>query len=140
MPLIKMVENFLHSLSFRDFQKFDEKYVKLAIFAYLSLTNLYITKTEYEVEDGYIDLALLERSPYDVNYQFVFELKYMKKADAEDDKKREKEKKRKQILFNDALKKLQKYRQSDQFLTMKNLKTFILIFVGDKCEVCEEVT
>jgi len=130
-PLVKMVESFLHGLSFRDFQKFDEKYVKLAILAYLSLTNLYITKTEYEVEDGYVDLALFERSPYEVKYQFAFEIKYLKKS--------EQDKPKLEAKYSEALEQMQKYRQSNEFTAATNLKTFILIFVGDKCEVCEEV-
>ena len=49
-------------------------------------------------------------------------------------------KKIRETLYNKALEQLKKYRQSDEFSKMKNLKTYILIFVGDKCEVCEEVT
>ena len=153
--LIKSVEKLLHHLSNRDYIKFDEKYIKLLIFSYLSLTKMYVTKSEYEVEDGYIDLLMLRRPPYEAKYQFAFEVKYRKKGDisnkasAKTEKKpasakkltkeQDQKKKKLEAKYNEALEQLQKYRESDEFASTTNLKTYILIFVGDKCEVCEEV-
>ncbi|MGL5086710.1 MAG: PD-(D/E)XK nuclease domain-containing protein, partial [Clostridium sp.] len=57
--LIYIVEKTLNKLSNRDYIKFDEKYVKLIFLTYCFLSKLYLVKSEYEVEDGYIDIALL---------------------------------------------------------------------------------
>jgi len=130
---VSTVEKLLTHLSNRDYIKFDEKYVKLLIFSYLSLTRMYVTKSEYEVEDGYIDLLMFRRPPYNAKYQFAFEVKYLKK------KEMKKDLSALALAKADALEQIQKYRKSDEFSTMENLKTYILIFIGDKCEVCEKV-
>jgi ABC-type transporter lipoprotein component MlaA len=49
--LVSILEKTLHKLSNRDFIKFDEKYVKLILFAYCILRDVYLVKSEYEVED-----------------------------------------------------------------------------------------
>ncbi|MFH0967835.1 MAG: AAA family ATPase, partial [Methanobacteriota archaeon] len=61
--LVSLIEELLHAFSNRDFIGFDEKYIKIAIFAYANMSSLYLVKSEYEVPDGYIDIALLKRDP-----------------------------------------------------------------------------
>lgn len=55
-------------LSSRDFIKFDEKYVKMLVHAYFILSKVYMVKSEYEIEGGYIDIALLRREAINPNY------------------------------------------------------------------------
>ena len=136
--LIKLCEDTLHSLSNRDFLNFDEKYTKLILFSYLHLSNLYFTKSEYEVENGYIDLVLFEREVYKVNYQFAIELKYIKKSDYDKNPK---------VLIqkrDEAKEQMNKYINSKEISELKQkkscpLKTYILVFIGDKCKISEEV-
>ena len=40
-----------------------------------------MVKSEYEVENGYIDIALLRREPIEPDYFAIFEIKYIKKSE-----------------------------------------------------------
>jgi Arc/MetJ family transcription regulator len=113
---------------------FDEKYVKLTMLSYLMLSRVYYVKSEYEVEDGYIDIALLERSGVDPDYEAIIELKYIKKSEygakgeaIVDDK------------LEEAKEQLLKYKQADELRARQNLKKIVLIFVGAKCVKQEEI-
>ncbi|SHJ69465.1 AAA family ATPase, partial [Clostridium magnum] len=81
--LIKVVEKTLNKLSNRDYIKFDEKYVKLIFLAYCFLSKIYLVKSEYEVESGYIDIALLKQANMEPTYFAIFQLKYITKAEYE---------------------------------------------------------
>ncbi|OQY27441.1 MAG: hypothetical protein B6244_10745 [Candidatus Cloacimonetes bacterium 4572_55] len=128
-PFIKVVEELLKVLSFQDFKRFDEKYIKVAIVSYLSLTNLYFIKSEYELGGGYVDLLLLTRPPVIPNYQFAIELKYMKKSEGNQLSKRKRA----------AITQLKGYLATKEARSMSNLRGYTLIFVGDECRVCEAV-
>ena len=125
---IEIVEETLHRLSNRDYIDFDEKYVKLTMLSYLMLSRVYYVKSEYEVEDGYIDIALLERSGIEPEYEAVIELKYIKKS------KYEKEGEAVvQSKFAAAKEQLLKYKQADELQERQNLKKLVLVFAGDQC-------
>lgn len=47
------------------------------------LSSFYIIKSEYEVEDGYIDIALIARNYKERVYEALIELNYIKKSDDE---------------------------------------------------------
>ncbi len=83
---IRSIETMLEKVSFRDFINFDEKYVKLVMLTYLMLSKIYYVKSEYEVENGYIDILLLQRSGIQIDYEAMFEVKYLKKKEYEDNK------------------------------------------------------
>ena len=80
-PFIGLVEKTLKSLSNRDSILLDEKHIKLLLVGFANLTDLYFIKSEPEIEKHYPDLMFLYRPPYMPNYQFVFELKYLKKSE-----------------------------------------------------------
>ena len=61
--LVGLIEDLLHAFSNRDFIGFDEKYIKIALFMYANMSNLYLVKSEYEVDEGYVDIAFLKRDP-----------------------------------------------------------------------------
>ncbi|GAB4131755.1 MAG: hypothetical protein OHK0045_15210 [Raineya sp.] len=73
----------LKNLSNRDFIQFNEKQVKLAIIAYLMLAGVFEVISEREVRSGYPDPMLFQKknAPYD-HHEFVIELKYLKKEQA----------------------------------------------------------
>jgi hypothetical protein len=125
---ISVIENTLHKLSNRDYINFDEKYIKLMMISYLMLSNVYMVKSEYEVENGYIDIALLRREPIDPNYFAIFEVKYIKKLEYEayGDKFVEEKK-------NEAIAQILRYNTSDELKNLTNLKKWVIVFAGDKC-------
>ncbi|NLW77254.1 MAG: hypothetical protein GXY18_12655 [Methanomicrobiales archaeon] len=58
-----MIEDLLHTFSNRDYIGFNEKYITIAFFTYTNMSNLYLVKSEYEVNERHIDIALLKRDP-----------------------------------------------------------------------------
>ena len=131
---INIVESVLSELSKRDFIKFDEKYIKVIMYGYLRMGTMYNVKSEYEVEGGYIDIALLKNGLFDVNHYAVFEIKYIKKSDYEKGGRALVESKK-----QEAIAQLGKYTCSQELMSLPGLKKWALVFAGDKCVVNEEV-
>ncbi len=132
--LVKIVEKTLNKLSNRDYIKFDEKYVKIIFLTYCFLSKLYLVKSEYEVESGYIDIALLKQSNITPTYFAIFELKYISKKEYE-----EKGEIIVQEKLKEAVRQLDKYKSSAELVNLNNLKRYAVVFVYDKCVVNEEV-
>lgn len=131
---IEIIEETLKKLSGRDFIKFDEKYVKLIMLTYLMLSKVYYVKSEYEVEEGYIDIAFFERSGIKPNYEGLIELKYIKKKDYEKAGDKLIQKK-----LKEAKEQLLKYKEADELRNKENLKKWAIVFVADKCMEYVEV-
>ncbi|HOW04161.1 ATP-binding protein [Methanospirillum hungatei] len=129
--LVVLVEELLHSFSNRDYIGFDEKYIKIIIFTFAQMSNLYLVKSEYEVPDGYIDIALLAREPWNPDYNALFELKYLKMKDACEERVQE--------VLNDGIMQLKKYSAPPELAGLKNLKKWVLVFTGDRCVRIHEV-
>ena len=128
-PFIRLVEAALKSLSNQDFKKFDEKYVKALFVGFASLSKLYFIKSEPEIENKYPDILFLHRPPFFPEYQFLFELKYINKAGE----------KALQTIENKAVAKVKEYLTFDEIKTLKNLKAYVLIFVGSEIRLVKEI-
>ncbi len=115
--------------TYRDFIKFNEKYIKVLFVAFANLSNLYYIKSEQEIEQKYPDVMFLNRPPFKQNYQFIFELKYLKKKEANQLSRKKEE----------AKKQLQNYLKNEEIQNLKNLKAYIIIFVGDEAKISEEI-
>lgn len=121
-PFLKFItENVLNILSNRDMIKFNEKYLKVILFSYLVLSNLYKPTSEKEVEGGYIDIFLEKDIRFsDVKYEWLWELKYLKKNDTE----------QLEQVKEEGLRQLKKYAESKKFKNKGNLKLALIIFIG----------
>jgi len=131
---IEVVEKTLNKLSNRDFMAFDEKYIKIIMIAYLNLAKAYLIKSEYEVENGYIDIALLNNYVINPKYYGIIELKYITKKEY-DQYGDELISKRKE----EAIAQINKYKTSEELMNLPNLKKWVLVFVKDKCVINLEV-
>ncbi len=129
-PVIEAVESILRQLSNRDAVGFDEKYVKVILASLFYTTQIYTIHSEYESERGYIDLLLTRRPPIDPNYQFAFELKYLKQNEAT----------RLDEVKQAGLNQLQTYLRQGKLQSMSNLRAWLIVFVGTEAKVVEEVT
>ena len=129
-PFINLVENALKCLSNQDFKKFDEKYIKALFVGFASLSKLYFIKSEPEIENKYPDIMFLYRAPFFPKYQFLFELKYLSKA-GEKALKTQNDK---------AVAQVKEYFQFEEIKSLKNLKAFVLIFVGCEIKVIKEIS
>ena len=132
-PIMDLIQNISAQLAIEDRAHFNELTFK-AIFASLFYTtNIFKIYSELEVrksktEKGRVDLLLLERLPYKVPYQFVFELKYIRKKELPKWKRIKKE----------AVEQLQNYLQHDERLQQtRNLKAYVMLFSAKKGEAIE---
>lgn len=132
-PLVKYTEAILTELSSRDKMSFDEKYIKIIFTSAFYTSGVYTIHNEFEVkraknEKGYVDILLVTRPPHKPKYQFVIELKYLKKATASKAEKVKKE----------AVLQLKNYLTHDDYLQkLHELKAYVVIFVGNTGEVVE---
>ena len=76
------VADILRHLSNRDYRNFTEKHLKVIIIATALQSDIYYVKSERETNGGYTDIQFLQRPPFPVNSQYLFELKYLKKEEA----------------------------------------------------------
>lgn len=123
--LVELTEQFLKGLSNRDYERFDEKYIKVVMLSLLSNVNVYIPHSEYEVSaDGYVALYLQAAFEPEQSAHYFIELKYAKANAAKqtlDQKERE------------GREKMQLYLQNDTARTVRNLQAYVLVFKKDTC-------
>lgn len=132
--LVSIVEKTLNKLSNRDYIKFDEKYVKLIFLTYCFLSKIYLVKSEYEVEGGYIDIALLKQVNMEPTYFGIFELKYISKLQFNNEGEEIVKKK-----TEEAITQLKNYNNSEELKHIPNLKKWAIVFVNDKAVVNIEI-
>jgi hypothetical protein len=128
---LNIVTTTLNKLSSRDYMKFDEKYVKIIMITYFMMSKIYYVKSEYEVEDGYIDIAILPRPGVDAPYNAIFEVKYLKKEGYTARKKA--------IKVKEAKEQMARYATAPELADMTNLLKWVIVFCGDKVVHLERV-
>jgi len=134
-PIMELTESVLAKLSANhDHASFNETHPKSIFASWFYAAGIYHIYSELEVEKkneqqekGRIDLLLTRRQPFveEVPYQFIFELKYLKKAG----------KKRLETVKREAVNQLKEYLKDDKIKEMTDLKAYVVIFVGNKAEV-----
>ncbi len=131
-PFLDYISEYvLQKLSNRDLIQFDEKHLKVIIFAYLTTSRLYHLTSEREMSGGYIDIYLEKdlRMP-EVKYEWLIELKYLKES------KRSELAQAKQK----GLEQLRKYVKGRDIIGKKHLKKILIIFIGKKDYVLVDET
>jgi PD-(D/E)XK nuclease superfamily len=125
-------------LSLRDAQRFDEKHLKMLLIPYLSLSASHYVTSEPEWENQYPDIVLLKRPNITTKYNFIFELKYVKLADK---KKKEPQTDEKTLdkIIHEARQQLKDYLKTDDAKRIPNLKAWLLVLVGRKWHLVEEI-
>jgi hypothetical protein len=123
--LIELTETLLKGLSNRDYQRFDEKYIKVVMLSLLSDVNIYIPQSEYEVSaDGYVDLYLQAAYEPEQSAHYFFELKYVKARASKSSLNRKE---------REGIEEMRKYLQSDIAKAVRNLQAYVLVFRKDRC-------
>jgi hypothetical protein len=138
-PFLTLIKALIDKqLSLRDAQKFDEKHLKMLLIPYLSLSATHYVVSEPEWENQYADILLLKRPNRETKYNFILELKYLKKAD-----KNKKDEATKEPLIQkaerEAREQLNLYLQTDNAKRLTNLKAWLLILVGREWHLIEEI-
>ena len=123
--IVSVLQDYLESLSNRDYIKFDEKYVKLIFYCIAMNLKIFRLKSEMEVQRRYPDILLIPRNS-DKGYNAVMiEFKYLKKENA--DKLKEKE--------QEATEQLKEYSEIEEIKEIENLNKYAVIAVGSEIKV-----
>ena len=123
---IDVFREYLKGLSNRDYQRFDEKYIKILFYSIVKgFGNTYNIKSEYETEGRYPDLLLLPKSGE--YYTVMIEFKYLKRE--EESKLEEK--------MNEAIGQIIDYSSKAEFKNIK-IRKYAVVCVKDEVFV-EEV-
>lgn len=117
------IEDILKQLSNRDYQNFSEKYIKLLMMSTMLLTDTYYVESERETPEGYLDLSFTEQPTVEVNYEYLFELKYLKKENKKHLKTEQKEAKKQLLTYINS---------SNKFKKMKQLQAWTIVVIKDK--------
>ena len=130
----KFQKDFVTRLSNRDLENFSEKNVKFFLLSIFFQANFYHPLSETENSKGYSDIYLQRRNDlYPViQYDWVLELKYVKQADAENDKVIQK-------MKVDAIEQLQRYKTSHLFKKRTDVRYLAIVFIGKKDYLIEEI-
>ena len=73
--LVDLMHKYLNNLSNRDYQRFDEKYIKVIFYTIAMGLNVYRVKSEIEVNRKYPDLLLI---PKDKSKEYYILSLYLK--------------------------------------------------------------
>jgi hypothetical protein len=132
---IKFIHQFYVSrFSNRDFQRFDEKYIKAIILTLMFQGGYYLPISELENSGGYSDIYFQRRNLYPlVKTDWVWEIKYVKEEDA-GKKSLIAEKK------NEAITQLQRYKNSNLFKGRNDVRYLAVVFIGKKKYWTEELS
>ena len=128
-PLLSLVCDTLAELSNRDARPGNEATVKAILVSYLYASQLYFIQSEPEFGRKYVDLLLQRREPFPAPHQFAFELKYLKKQEAQ----------RLEAVVAEAQAQLQGYLQSELLRSLPDLRAWVVVFVGTEVGYAAEV-
>jgi len=127
-------KNFVSQISNIDLGNFSEKNVKFLLLSILFQNYFYLPISETENSGGYTDIYLQRRSNLypAIKTDWIWEMKYIKQADSENEKLFEEKKTR-------AISQLQRYKKSNLFKDRTDVRYLAVVFVGKKDYFIEEV-
>ena len=123
--IVEILQKYLKNLSNRDYQRFDEKYVKFIFYCISMNLKLYTVKSELEVQREYPDILLVPRNRSKGYNSIMVEFKYLKKG--EENKLKEKQKEAKEQIF--------KYSNYNEIKDIEKLHRYTITAVNDKLYV-----
>jgi hypothetical protein len=127
-------KNFVSQISIKDLRNFSEKNVKFMLLSILFQTNYYLPIPELENSQGFTDIYLQRRNNLypKITTDWIWELKYVKQTDSENQKliETKKEKSKEQLL---------RYKSSNLFKDRKDVRYLSIVFIGKKKYWIEEV-
>ena len=83
--LLDVLKEFLTNLSNRDYQRFDEKYVKIIFYSICRMLGTLYVKSELELSGQYADILLVPKEKLKERYSILIEFKYIKQEDYDKD-------------------------------------------------------
>ena len=117
--IIEKTEEFLSLVVNRDYQRFDEKYIKIVIMSFLSHAPQYTLRSEYEIKGKHADIYIETQNKKIKSY--MIELKYLKANASEEEFNVKKEEGINQIKY---------YKENTNY---ENTEYWLIMFKKDKC-------
>lgn len=105
-----------------------EKNVQVLLFSFISFSQSYLVESEYNAQGQYFDILATDISPFNLPYNFLFELKYLPKASAKSIK----------TEYAKAQVQIANYQQTPKAQAIKNLQAWIMIVVGTEVKLCKK--
>ena len=105
-----------------------EKNVQVLLFSFISFSQSYLVESEYNAQGQYFDILATDISPFNLPYNFLFELKYLPKASAKSIK----------TEYAKAQVQIANYQQTPKAQAIKNLQAWIMIVVGTEVKICKK--
>ena len=119
---VEIVHKYLNNLSNRDYQRFDEKYIKIIFYCIAMNFNIYWIKSELEVNRKYPDLVLIPRDNEKRYKAVMMEFKYLKKE----------EKSKIEEVKESAIAQIKEYSEFEEIKAIKDLNKYVVIAVNDE--------
>ena len=123
--IAEVLQKYLKNLSNRDYQRFDEKYVKLIFYCIAMNLKIYTVKSELEVEREYPDIVLIPRDKSKGYQAIMVEFKYLKKS--EENKVEEKQK--------EAKEQIERYLSTEEMRDIEKMNAYTVVAVNDNIKV-----
>ena len=124
---VELLQKYLRNLSNRDYQRFDEKYVKLIFYCIMMNLKIYNVKSEIEVEREYPDIVLIPRERNKGYYSIMIEFKYLKKTEENELVEKQKE----------AKAQIEGYSNTEEIKSIEKLRKYTVVAVNDKLYIQE---
>lgn len=124
-PFLAVVEDVLGRLSNRDARAgFRGNYIKAIFASLLTPSEVYLVRSEPEVNHQYVDLLCTGLPEVRINWNFAFELKYLKKSES----------KHLAVKAQEARAQMESYLQTDDLRRIPSLAAYAIVFVGPKAK------
>ena len=123
--IVEVLQKYLKNLSNRDYQRFDEKYVKLIFYCIAMNLKINTVKSELEVEREYPDIVLIPRDKSKGYQAIMVEFKYLKKS--EENKVEEKQK--------EAKEQIERYLSTEEMRDIEKMNAYTVVAVNDNIKV-----
>ena len=128
---IETLGTFLTNLSNRDYQRFDEKYIKVIFYSICRMLGAVYVKSELEIGGEYADILIIPREKLNERYGVLLEFKYIKQEEYN---------KRPELLqqkLENAKTQLERYTKKEELKAIPNLRSYAIVVVKDKISVEE---
>ena len=129
--LLEVLKEFLTNLSNRDYQRFDEKYVKIIFYSICRMLGTLYVKSELELSGQYADILLIPKEELKERYSILIEFKYIKQEDYDKDNSLLKNKQKQARI------QLEAYKKSEEITMFSKFKSYSIVVIKDKIFVEE---
>ena len=123
---MEVLGKFLRNLSNRDYQRFDEKYIKVIFYSICRMLGAVYVKSELEVGGEYADILLIPREKIEERYGILLEFKYIKQEEYNKNPELLKIKKQ------EAKEQIRSYIQKEEIKMIPKLRSYTVVVVKDE--------